>query len=346
MNPTSMLKPRQESILRLIVDDYIKTANPVASEAIARHHDLGVSPATIRNDVADLEESGYITRPHSSAGSVPADKAYRFYVESLQSREADHIPPRVRSSVRKRLSQVEQDVDEWASVAATILSSLVGNLAIATFPKAKESRVRHIELVPLQDFLTMLILVIEQARLRRQIIKFREPVDPSELETSTSKVKGELLGLTRRQIESKVMDLTPVEEEVVDAAVLILKEEDQATYRDHYVDGLRNLLNQPEFAVNDKMRTLVEGVEDGSLVQAILEETPDGGVVRVVIGQEHRGDKLWPLSVVICQYGIPDEAVGAVGAVGPTRMEYNKTIAGVDFVSSVMSDLVEGVRSR
>ena len=111
------------------------------------------------------------------------------------------------------------------------------------------------------------------------------------------------------------------------------------------MNGLRNLLSQPEFTENDKIRNLVEGVEDGSLVQSILKETPDGSVVRVIIGRENRGDTLRPLSIVICQYGIPDEAAGAVGAVGPTRMEYSKTIASVQFMSSVMSELVEGVHS-
>ena len=346
VSSVSMLTARQEAILNLIVHEYTVTVAPIASETIARSPDLGVSPATIRKEVAELEEAGYITRPHTSAGSVPLDKAYRFYVESLVAAEPDHIHPRVRKSIRKQLTEAERDTDEWASVAAVSLARLVGNMAIATFPKARESRVRHLELIQLQEFLAMVIVVVEQARLRRHLIRLKEPLELKELEASTSKVKGQLLGLTRREIESKSMPLTPFEEELVDAAVLILREEDQAMYRDHYIDGLRNLLNQPEFAEKDRVRAIVEGVEDGSLVQAVLEGTPDGGVVRVIIGQENRGDLLWPLSVVICQYGIPDEAVGAVGAVGPTRMEYSKTISGVQFISSVMSELVESSQGR
>ena len=337
-----MLKPRQETILKLIVDDYIKSAVPVGSGSIARHDHLAVSAATIRNEVSELEELGYIARPYASAGSVPLDKAYRFYVESLVAMEVVTIPAMVRSSIRRQLSEVAQDTDSWASVAAAILSRLVGNMAIATFPKARESRVKHIELVPLEKFVTMLIIVIERARLKRHIIRFKDPVAPEELEASTTKVKSQLVGLTRREIETKAMRLSPLEEEVVAAAVLVLREEEHAVYRDHYVDGLRNLLTQPEFSENDKVRALVEGVEDGSLIQAILGETPDGSVVRVIIGRENRGDMLRPFSVVICQYGIPDAAVGAVGAIGPTRMEYTKTIASVDFVSSVMSEMVEG----
>ena len=340
-----MLTPRQDTILRLIVGDYIRTASPIASDAIARSHDLGVSPATIRHDVACLEEAGYLTRPHSSAGSVPVDKAYRRYVESAMAMETDILPASSRWTIRRELSEAEGDIDEWATVAATLLARLVGNLAIATFPKAKESRIRHLELVHLQDFLVMLIVVLEQARLRRQIIRLKQPIEASVVETSTNRVRSEVIGLSRREIESKNMSLSPLEEEAVETAVLMMREEDRAAYCDRYVDGLRNLLGQPEFDQNDKVRTIVEGVEDGSLVEAVLEDIPSGSMVRVTIGQENRGDMLWPLSVVICQYGVPDAAVGAIGAVGPTRMEYPKTIAGVRFISSLMSELVQSVYS-
>ena len=338
-----MLTTRQASLLRLIVDDYITTASPIASETLARNHSLSVSPATIRNEVALLEETGYLTRPHTSAGSVPLDKAYRFYVESLMDEETEKIPPRVQSSIRRRLSQVERDLDDWADIAASTLARLVGNMAIVTFPKAKVSRVRHLELVPLQDFLAMVIVVLEQARLRRRLIELNDTLDTAALEASVNKINHQLVGLTQREIESKTLDEpTQLEEKVREATILVLREEDRALYREHYIHGLRNLLDQPEFAENDRVRTLVQGVEDRSLVHAVLEEIPEGDVVRVIIGQENRGDLLWPLSVVICQYGIPD---GAVGAIGPTRMEYPKTIAGVKFMSSAMSEMVEAMRS-
>jgi heat-inducible transcriptional repressor len=199
-------------------------------------------------------------------------------------------------------------------------------------------------LVHLQDLLLMLIVVLEQARLRRHLIRLDEPVNLSEIEATTNRMNAHLMGLSSKQIGATAMDLTPLEERMVDATVSILREEDKAAYRDHVVNGLRNILNQPEFAENERMRALIGGIEDGSLIQAVLDETPDGGIVRVIIGQENRGDMLRPLSVVICQYGIPDEAYGAVGAIGPTRMEYTRAIAGVKFMSDVMSDLVENAR--
>jgi heat-inducible transcriptional repressor len=340
-----MLEERKLKILNLIVGDYIRIGAPIASEAIARAHSVGVSSATIRNDVAELEQEGYISRPHQSAGSVPSDMGYRVYVETVAVTRVAHIPFDVRNEIRTRLAEVERDVDEWTSVAAAVLARFVGSLAIATFPKAPESRVRHIELVPLQDFLALLIVIFEQTRMRRQLVRLSERVPPGELQAAASRVNGKLQGLTYREIESREMRLSPLEDELVATTVNMLSEEDRTDFRDHYLDGLRNLLDQPEFAEKAKVRAVVEGVEDGSLARAILDEVPATGVVRVVIGQENREDLLWPLSVVIGRYGIPGQADGALGAVGPVRMAYEKAIAGVGMVTEIMNDMVEVVRA-
>jgi len=343
MSGRDMVTERQRRVLNVIVDAYIRDAAPIASEVIARNRSLGVSPATIRNDVAQLEDEGYLTRPHTSAGSIPLDKAYRVYVDSIASIATLRIPVDVRYAVRKKLVEVEREVDDWASVAAALLASLVGNLAIATFPKARESRIRHIEVVPLQEFVALLIIVLEQTRLRRQLIRLKEPVDRASLEVAANRLTDLLTGHSWREIDAETMVLSPLEEEILDTTIFMLKAEEGGTHRDHYVDGLRNLLDQPEFARNERVRAVVKGVEDGSLAQAVLEEVPEGGVVRVVIGQENRGDMLWPLSVVIGQYGIPGGAEGAIGTVGPVRMEYATAIAGVQLITGVMSELVEGV---
>ncbi len=338
-----MLTKRQELILKIIVGGYTRTAMPVASEAVARSHELNVSSATVRNDVAVLKDMGYLANPHTSAGSVPLDKAYRFFVESIEPVLATTIPHSIREDARERLQNILQNLDEWANVSAAVLSGLVGNMAISTFPKAHETRVHHLDLVHIQDLLVMLIVVLEQARIHRQLIRLPHPMEMDELEESTARLRSYLTGHNQHEIESQVMHLTPLEEEFVDATVTVLQAEEKTAFRDHYVDGIRNLLSQPEFAENERARAIVEGVEDGSLAQTILSETPEGGIVRVIIGHEHPDDALSPLSVVVCQYGLPHRAVGALGVVGPTRMEYTRTIAGVRFVSSAMSELLENV---
>lgn len=341
-----MLTPRQEAILRLIVEGHVRSALPMPSDVLARHTDLCVSPATVRNEVAELEKQGYITRPHTSAGSVPTDKAYRQYVSRLLAVEPTSAEAQFRESLRQQLLKAQQDLEEWTSAAAAVLARMVGNLAIATFPKAPESRVRHLEIVPLQDVLALLIVVLEHAQLRRQLIRLVIPADRTELEHSTNRIKEMVVGQTRRQIQATPSDLSKLEEAVLNTTLVILKEEDRSIYRGHYLNGLRNLLTQPEFSGNERVRPVVEAVEDGSLAQAVLDEVPEGVSVRVVIGQENKGDLLWPLSVVIAQYGVPGETVGAIGVVGPTRMEYSRTIAGVKAMTAVMSDLAEDIHGR
>ena len=340
-----MLTTRQETILNLIVDDYIKVGTPIASESLARNHSLGVSPATIRNDVAELEHESYITRPHASAGTVPLDRGYRLYVETVASINTHQIAPSLRDTIRSQLTDAERDMEEWTSVAASVLARLVDNMAIATFPKARQARVRHVDLVLLQDFLALLIVVFGQTRVGRQLIRFEEVAARSELEAASNKLNDMVQGLTREQIESKQMVLSPLEERMLETTVLMLEEEDRAEVGDHYLEGLSNLLAQPEFSENERMRAVVEGVEDGTLALAILEQAPNARVVKVVIGQENRGDLLRPLSVVLGQYGIPGQAAGTVGVVGPVRMEYSRAIAGVEVMGMVMSDMIESAHS-
>ena len=297
----------------------------------------------MRNEVAALEEQGYISRPHSSAGSVPDDSAYRLYVESVLAEDGPHVPSHQRSAISNRFRKVEDDMDQWGSVAAALIAQIVGNLGIATFPKTSVSRVKHLELVPVQDFLALLIVVLEQAKLRKQLIRFQEPVDNAEMESMSTRLRSQVTGLTHQEIAVQPMSLTSPERQAVDATIVMLQEEDDSAHEDHYVRGLRNLLDQPEFVDYEKVRPIVHGVEDGTLIEAALEEAPVGEVVRVVIGQENRGSALRPLSVVICRYGVPGHALGTIGVIGPTRMEYNRAISGIGFISSIMNGMVRSV---
>jgi heat-inducible transcriptional repressor len=338
----SDLTERKRKILNLIVRDYIRAAAPVASESVARSRHLGLSPATVRNEVAELEDEGYLTRPHSSAGSVPLEKGYRLYVESVALVRPE-LPEAVRASVRRRLEEAEQEPEAWVSAAAAVLASLVGNLAIATFPKPLESRVRHVEIVPLQELLALLIIVLGQARIKRQLIRLSEPVQTDAMQVSARRMQDLLGGRSWREIGEPDFELSPLEERVVETTTDMLRSEDRSQYQGHFLDGLVNLLDQPEFARNDTVRSVICGIEDGTLAQAVLEETPDDRTVNVVIGEESRDDALALLGVVIGQYGVPGQAVGAVGAVGPVRMEYARAVSSVDLMAGIMSEMVESV---
>jgi len=292
-----------------------------------------------------LEQNGFLTRPHPSAGAIPLDKAYRLHVETISVDGPSRLPSEVQSSARQRLNVAERDIDEWRNEAADVLAGLVGNMAIATFPSSDETRIRHIELVSLKDVLGLLIIVLEQAKVRQQLVRFEMPVAPAEMQTISNKLNALLRGMSSREIETKPLELSTAEEDVVGTTVDILREEEASRYNDHFLAGLRNLLSQPEFEDKDSLEVVIRSIEDGSLGRAVLAQAPDGSVIRVVIGRENAGDMLWPLSIVLRRYGIPGEMNGVIGAIGPVRMEYGRTIAGVEFMSALMTDLVETVHA-
>ena len=340
-----VLTERATNILNLIVDDYIHTGAPIASQTLARTHDLGVSSATIRNDVAGLEQGGYITRPHTSAGSVPLDPGYRTYVETVAMSHS--IVPSERRSMRDRFVDVEREIDEWTEFAAAALAGLVGSVAIVTFPRAPESRVRQVRLVPLQDLQTLLIVVLNEARLRRQLIPLSQPLDDGDLDSSANRVTDLVRGLSWEEIDSQGEALTPLEDELVQATVDILREEDRAG------EG-GPLRGRPEEPVRPAGvcrqgrpgRLRRSGGRTGAWPRRPWTRAPDSAVVRVVIGRENRDDLLQPMGVVISRYGVPGQMTGTIAAVGPVRMHYKKAVSVVDLMADVMSELVGGVSGQ
>lgn len=334
-----MLTARREAILRAIVDDYVQTVMPVGSEALARKHGLGVSPATIRNEVADLEEGGYVFRPHTSAGSVPLDRGYRHYVEYLIC--PVELSPKEREEIRRRFSQVE--LEEWTRLAAALLSQIAQNLVAVTYPKLVESRLKHLELVYLQKFLALLVLVFQEAELRRQVLALKEPLTQDELSLISNKFNTLFAGLTRAQMMTMQAELSPVEEQIADALVRTMKSEDENRYPEPYIDGLRRLMDQPEFHKSVRLRSLVELVEDKSLIRDIFSRILPLEGVRIVIGAENEEEALHQCSVILTTYGIPGEVGGILGVIGPTRMEYNRAITAVTYLSALMGELLQEV---
>jgi transcriptional regulator of heat shock response len=191
---------------------------------------------------------------------VPRDKGYRIYVETVTASLDERVSPWDRDNIHWRLSEVERDLDEWTRAAAALLAGMVGNMAIATYPKARESRVMHVELVGLQDLLALLIVVFQQAKLRKQLVRLKEPTNQNDLQSSANKLSELLVGLSSSEIESKEMELSPFEKDLVNATTAMLKEEDRAEYSDHRLGGLRNLLGQPEFSNKETVQELVEGL--------------------------------------------------------------------------------------
>ncbi len=332
-----MLSYRSEAILKSIVTQYIARAVPVPSQSLIDNYELAVSSATIRNEMAHLEEEGYITRPHPSAGSIPSDKGYRYYVETLGD---IRLPSAQQLLIRHLFHQVEGELEEWLSLAATLTAQLVQNVALVAMPKPANCQFKHLEAVALQDPLALVIVVLHGARIRQQLITFDQTVSQSELTTMANKLNATYSDLTRTQILAKKIELPPAEQRLHDCLLKIMQIEDELEYEKAYLDGLHFVLNQPEFRPAQQVLTLMELVERRRLLGVITPEDMSNQGVQVIIGKENKAEAIQNCSVVISQYGLPEEAVGIIGVVGPTRMPYARTISAVSYLSSVLTQLV------
>ncbi|MBM3926415.1 MAG: heat-inducible transcription repressor HrcA [SAR202 cluster bacterium] len=336
-----MFNQRSGAVLKTLVQEYITTATPVPSENIARRAPIKVSSATVRNKMAELEEAGYILRPHISAGGVPSHKGYRFYVESLD--DDLELPVASQHEVMGRFRRGLRDLEEWVEQAASVLAELSGNMAVVTYPRAASPRIKAIQVVQLQDLLALLIVVLNEARLKKNLIPLDGPVGQNDFTSVSNKLNSVYAGLTYNQMLNKTVELTPFESLVREETLRLLKEDDEKRAAEHSVDGLRLLLSQPEFAEPGKAKEVAGLLEDGLLVKSFMAKAAEQQKVSVHIGEENAEGPLKSFSVIICQYGIPDEASGVVGVVGPTRLAYSNVISGVKFLSGFMDEMMSSV---
>lgn len=338
-----MLSHRGEAILKSIVSQYITRAAPVPSQSLIDNDELAVSSATIRNEMAHLEEEGYITRPHPSAGSMPSDKGYRFYVETLGN---IRLPSAQQLLIRHLFHQVEGELEEWLSLAASLTAQLAQNVAIVAMPRPTNLQFKHLEVIALQEELALLIIVLHGAKLRQQLITFERQVAQSELNKMANKLNAAYSELTRLQISAKKIKLSPIEQQLYDCLLRIMQAEDEQESERSYLDGLHFALNQPEFRQAQQLLTLMELVERRRLLRTIAPEEVVHHGVQVIIGKENKAEAIQNCSVVISQYGLPEEALGTIGVVGPTRMPYARTISTVNYLSLVLSQLVAELYGR
>ncbi len=329
------LTPRRQNILRTIVSEYVATGTPVASKTISLS-DVRMSPATIRNDVTSLEEDGYVTRPHTSAGAVPTDRAYRFLVESI-----DHdvqLPLTDQLLIAGVCHDGAEEPDKRLRLIATLLAHFVHNAALVTQPKAPRATLRHLHIVSLQDSLALLILVLcEPAVVRQRTIALPVPLTQDELTKLSNRLGAKLSGMTFDEVLAEV-DVADTERELVRAIADMMRAEDRPELGRAYLEGLHLVLSQPEFAKSPRTLTLLRLIErDDWLETALGPDAAEAGV-RVIIGQENRDEALQDLSLVIGNYGLFGRSRGVIGVVGPKRMDYTRAISSVNYLASLLSE--------
>lgn len=334
-----MLTARRESVLNAIVEGHIDTVTPVGSQHIAEKWGKALSPATVRSEMAALEQDGYITRPHASAGGLPTDLGYRTYVRQFLANPT--LGPRERGHIRQRLVHVAMDQEGWARSAAEALSKLTGSLAVTTAPKPARVRLKRIELVPIHDLMVMTLVVLWGAKILRQMISLEQSVPRNELTRVSNKLNHLFEGVAPSDIGDPGVELSPLEEDVARLVKGLMEEEEQRDLEDPLFEGLQQVFEQPELAEAEILRDMMEILEERGRLKNIMEQVYSGPGIRVAIGGEVRVSRMRHFSLIVSEYGVADGIKGVIGVFGPKRMSYRRNIPAVNYLAHLMSDSIQ-----
>jgi heat-inducible transcriptional repressor len=336
---------RSQAILRAVIEEYVTTAAPVGSQALVERYRLGVSSATVRAVLADLETAGLLTHPHTSAGRVPTEHGYRYYVESIV--DTVPLPPVEQLMIRHQFGQVEYASEHWFRLAATTLASVTRAAGLATPAKPRSAHLRRLDLVAISDRLASLILVLREGALKQVLVNLDEPVDQAALTSVANLLNALLDDLTAPEAERALATLDEADaglalhRRVGSRVARALREFDSAAIEELFSDGLLNVMAAPEFAHSEKLRRVFAALENRAYLARLIDGVAGGGTVRVYIGHENPAEDMADVSLVLAPYGQPGRAVGVVGVLGPTRMAYPQAIGTVRFVSGLMNELID-----
>ena len=339
------LTERQQTILGIVVRKYIAGVTPVASKAIAESYELGVSPATIRNDMAVLEERGYLFHPHTSAGRVPTERGYRYFVEYLM-REVE-LPLAEQHMIRHQFHQLQLSLEQWMKLSVSILARTARSAALVTAPTTSRCRFRRLELIGLHETLVLVVLILQEGAVRQQLLTAAQPpLSQEELDRMASRINRALENVHRDKVRAKFSHPSPFEEEVLDCVENLMRQVDMQTSHEVYRNGLVHMLRQPEFAEAERLEEAIRILEERTLVDMFLSQGLPQEGVQVVIGGEGGWEEMSDYSIVLARYGLVDEALGVLGVLGPLRMPYGRAIPAVRYISELMSNLVQGLHGH
>jgi heat-inducible transcriptional repressor len=333
------ISERQREVLRIVIQEFVQTAQPVGSAGIVGRYDLGVSPATIRNDLAALERMGLLTHPHTSAGRVPTDLGYRFFVHYLLA--TLELTAEEQALIRRQFHHVPAEVDHWLRTSASVLARTSHSAAVATAPRTIRCTFKHVELVHIQGTKVLLVLVLQEGAVKQQLLDLDQPMEQNELSRISNELNDQLGGLDSSSVSTHISRLTSFAQQVAELAVAAMRRVEQHEGGLIFRDGLAEVLSAPEFAESENARRVVRVLEEPGLIEQIAEELPGSDTVHVMISGDGRYAELRDVSLVLSRYGVSDRVSGLLGVVGPVRMRYGQTIGAVRFVSDIMSEKLE-----
>ncbi len=338
-----MVEDRKLAVLRAIVEDYVSTQEPVGSKALVDRHQLGVSPATVRNDMAALEEEGFITQPHTSAGRIPTDKGYRLFVDRLSA--VKPLSPAEKRAIATLLEGAI-DLDDVVQRSVRLLAQLTRQVAVVQYPTLSRSTVRHVEVVPLTGSRLLLVLILSTGRVEQRVVELPEPLADDAVADLRTRLNRAVIGERLADASDKLLQLPDQVEKLRRAPVAALVATLVEAMSDHRSDqrvavgGAANLARFGD-GFDHSIKPMLEALEEHVVLLKLLGEATSSSTVTVRIGHEGPYQELATTSVVATGYGPGDEALAALGIVGPTRMDYPGTMAAVRAVARYVSRILD-----
>lgn len=335
---------RKQQVLLAIITDFIATAEPVGSRTIARKFDLGVSPATIRNEMSDLEDMGFIEQPHTSAGRVPSQMGYRYYVDFLMKKK--NLTNQEEEIIRRGYEKKVREIGEVINRTGALLSQMTKFAAVIVTPKIDTSSFKRIQLLLMNPGQAMAIVVMNTGALQSSVFDVPEGVGQVDLDTISEVLNAKLSGLTMDNIKMTMIREIYFElsrhKNVLDLAVHLIENSLTTDREDKvYLGGILNVLNQPEFHNIEKVKTLLSLLEQEDLLRSLMGGSDPGEGVAVRIGGEMMKEEVKDCSMVVANYHLDGRAVGSIGVLGPTRMDYAWVVSVVEFMTRNLSDTME-----
>lgn len=335
------LSERQKLVLGLVVQDYVESAQPVGSRHLVDHYGLEVSSATVRNEMAELTENGYLRQPFTSAGRVPTEEGFRFFVGELMHRQ--ELPASTKHTISHQFYQARHETQLWMRLAASVLANQSRAASLITPPHSPSARFRHLELIATTGRQVLLVVVLESGQVLQQMLALKEMFPQEKLSATAEHLNNLLRG-------KALKDMTPPKAEVGTLAsevFALAKEELQRVTGVHagevMHDGWTNVLAEPEFSESEAAQRALRVLEERPLLDDLLSQVmtdSEIGGVQVLIGGEGRWEQLNDFSLVLARYGAPNAASGYLGVLGPIRMSYGRAVSTVDYVAGLLSEMV------
>lgn len=333
------LNDRKRTILRSIIDGYIQSAQPVGSRTIARKHELGLGSATIRNEMADLEELGYITQPHTSAGRIPSDKGYRFYVDNLME-----VHTLAFDDMRKIKKAMDARIDELNQLfrrASVIISNITGYTSVVMTPHPARVPIKCIQLVKVDERRILVVVVAEAGIVQNKLLKFENDVDYALITKLCTVLNNLMTGKTIDEVKTPMIVELQIEINAPDDVIYpILHTIGECVKKiestDVYLEGVTNILNHPEFNDLFKAREVLELLKEEEVISALVRSVSNKKNIDFKIGSENEINQLKDLSIITTVYGSEDENLGTIGVIGPTRMTYGKVVSSIKYIKDLL----------